>query len=29
MEKTIAKLDFDVLNSTGGRVNKVLSVNDL
>ena len=29
MEKTITRLDIDVLNSTGGRVNKVSSVNDL
>ena len=29
MEKTIAELEFDALNSTGGRVNKVFSENDL
>ena len=29
MEKTIAELGFDTLNSTGGRVGKVFSVHDL
>ena len=29
MEKTVADSEFDALNSTGGRVNKFFSVNDL
>ena len=29
MEKNIAELDFDALNSTGGKANKVFPVHNL